>query len=155
RLAVGAELNYVGQRDFDQGFGLQDYRTTTGHVSFYYRTLGEYYYQLDLGRYLAEDWGGTLNISRAFGNGVAIGVFATLTDMPFEDFGEGSFDKGFRIQIPFSALTGDRRTGGISRTIRPVLRDGGARVSVPGRLYGNVAGWHEPVLREQWGRFWR
>jgi hypothetical protein len=155
RLALGAELNYTAQRDFDQGFGLQDYEVATGHLSAYYKTSGDYHYQLDVGRYLAGDWGGTLTIDREFDNGARIGVFATLTDMPFEDFGEGSFDKGIRINIPFSALSGQRAGGSLSRTIRPVQRDGGARLIVPGRLYNSVRSWHQPGLQSQWGRFWR
>ena len=40
-------------------------------------------------------------------------------------------------------------------TIRPITRDGGARLSVPGRLYDSVSGSHQPEIAESWGKFWR
>jgi hypothetical protein len=39
--------------------------------------------------------------------------------------------------------------------IRPILRDGGARLDVQGRLYDQVRGYHEKSLKGQWGSFWR
>ena len=36
RLGLGAEVNYARQRDFDLGFGFQDYDVVTGHASAYY-----------------------------------------------------------------------------------------------------------------------
>lgn len=155
RLALGAEVNFVKQRAFAQDFDFQDYEVVTGHVSAYYKANNDFHYQLDVGRYLAGDWGGTLTVDREFDNGIRIGAFATITDVPFEDFGEGSFDKGIRIDIPISAITGQRSNTRIARTIRPVLRDGGARVNVEGRLYESVRDLHQPDLQDQWGRFWR
>ncbi len=155
RLALGAELNYVRKRAFDQGFGLQDYDVVTGHVSAYYKAQNDFHYQLDVGRYLAGDWGATLSVDREFANGIRIGAFATLTDVPFDTFGEGSFDKGIRFEIPVSAITGRKSTQSVSRTIRPVLRDGGARLNVGGRLYNDVRDYHQDGLQDQWGRFWR
>ncbi|MFW2542759.1 YjbH domain-containing protein [Primorskyibacter sp. 2E107] len=155
RLALGAELNYVRQRAYDQGFGLRDYETVTGHLSAYYKAANDFHYQLDMGRYLAGDWGATLSVDREFANGIRIGAFATLTDVPFDTFGEGSFDKGIRFDIPLSAITGSKSTRSVSRTIRPVLRDGGARLNVIGRLYNDVRDYHQDGLQEQWGRFWR
>ena len=155
RLAFGLEANYVAQRDFDQAFGLRDYEVFTGHASAYWDGNNGFRYQLDAGRYLAGDWGATLSVDRAFDNGIRIGAFATLTDVSFDDFGEGSFDKGIRFEIPFSALLGRPVKGSVSRTIRPVLRDGGARLNVDGRLYDSVRDYHQPGLQSQWGRFWR
>lgn len=155
RLAFGAELNYVKQREFAQGFGLRDYDVITGHASAYYETLNGFHYQLDVGRYLAGDWGATLSVDREFRNGIKVGAFATLTDVPFTTFGEGSFDKGFRFEIPLSAITGSKSTRTIARTIRPVQRDGGARLDVDGRLYNDVREYHQLGLQQQWGRFWR
>ncbi|WP_240705191.1 YjbH domain-containing protein [Pacificoceanicola onchidii] len=155
RLALGVELNYVRQREFDQGFGLRDYDILTGHVSAYYKASNDFHYQLDVGRYLAGDWGATLTIDREFANGIKVGAFATLTDVPFDTFGEGSFDKGLRFEIPVSAFTGRKSTNSVSRTIRPVLRDGGARLNVNGRLYNDVRDYHQSDLQKQWGRFWR
>lgn len=154
-LAIGVELNYVQQRDFDQLFGFQDYDVVTGHVSGYYTFGNGYVAQLDVGRYLAGDVGATLALDREFANGWKVGAFATFTDVSFDDFGEGSFDKGIRIQIPFNWLLGKPSDKAYSPTIRPVTRDGGARLSVDGRLYDSVRGYHAGRIDDQWGRFWR
>ncbi len=153
--AIGVEVNYVKQRDFDQFLGFQDYAVFTGHVSGYYSFGNGFEAQLDVGRYLAGDLGATVSIDRTFANGWKVGAFATLTDVPFEDFGEGSFDKGIRIQIPLAWANGRPSRGNYNSLIRPLLRDGGARLNVDGRLYDSVREYHGKRLSEEWGRFWR
>ncbi|WOI57371.1 YjbH domain-containing protein [Palleronia sp. LCG004] len=155
RLGLGAELNYVAQRDFDQRFGFQDYDVATGHVSAYYELTDELDVQLDVGRYLAGDVGATLSVTREFRNGWRVGVFATQTDVSSEDFGEGSFDKGITLEVPVAWFTGRPSTSKVSTTIRPITRDGGARLNVDGRLYEKVRDYHEDGLEDQWGRVWR
>ena len=154
-LALGAELNYVKKRDFDQMFGFQDYDIVTGHASAYYDFGGGYLGQLDVGRYLAGDYGATFSVDREFDNGFRVGAFFTLTDVSFDDFGEGSFDKGIRFSVPVDWLTGAATQGGYGTTIRPVVRDGGARLDVRNRLYDVVRHSHTPELEDRWGKFWR
>lgn len=154
-LALGAELNYAVKRDYDLGFGFQEYKVLTGHASLYYDFGNGYLGQIDAGRYLARDWGATFSFDREFGNGMKVGAFFTLTNVSLADFGEGSFDKGIRIQIPLSWLSGAPSRRGFGTTIRPVTRDGGARLSVRNRLYDVTRGYHDPKLKERWGRFWR
>ncbi|WP_150296638.1 YjbH domain-containing protein [Salipiger aestuarii] len=155
RLGLGVEVNYARQRDFAQDLGFQDYDILTGHASAYWEGDDGFLYQADAGRYLAGDWGATLGIDREFDNGIKIGAFATFTDVSFDEFGEGSFDKGIRFEIPLSALVGQRTDTTIARTIRPVQRDGGARLDVNGRLYTQVRNFQQPGLQSDWGRFWR
>lgn len=181
RWGIGAELNYVAQRDADMllGFGdycriregrdicedpsdgddirdvAADYRTLSGHLSFYYDFDNGFHTQVDLGRYLAGDWGATLRIDREFENGWRVGAYATLTDMPFEDFGEGSFDKGIQITMPFDYLLGTPTRRQQTTAVSSLTRDGGARLNVEGRLYDIVRQGHDPVLEQSWGRFWR
>jgi hypothetical protein len=155
RLAAGVEVNYVKQRAFDQGFGFRDYEIATGHASVYYDFGNGYHGQVDAGRYLAGDWGATFTLDREFKNGWSIGAFATLTDVPFDEFGEGSFDKGIRITVPIGWVTGQATSDSYSTVIRPVTRDGGARVNVNDRLYETVRGTHQPAMADTWGRFWR
>ena len=57
--------------------------------------------------------------------------------------------------MPLSAITGERSDVAVSRALRPVLRDGGARVDVGTRLYQQVRQYQQPELQSQWGRFWR
>ena len=154
KLALGIEANYVVQRDYDQRLGFRDYKTFTGHGSLYYELGHDYHLQLDAGRYLAGDYGGTLSLDREFNNGWVVGAFFTLTNVSAEDFGEGSFDKGFRFRIPLAWMLGKPNRRGYGLTIRPTQRDGGQRVSVPGRLYGSIRTAHRNSLQEQRARFW-
>lgn len=153
--ALGVEVNYVKQRDFDQLFGFQDYSTVTGHVSGYYHFQNGFQAQLDVGRYLAGDVGATLSLDREFANGIKVGAFATLTDMSAAEFGEGSFDKGIKVEVPFAWLTGRPTQKVNSVVLRPLLRDGGARLNVDGRLYDTVRGGQKTDLDAAWGRFWK
>ena len=155
RIALGAELNHVFQRDFDQDFGLRDYGVTTGHASAYWDMGNGFHAQLDAGRYLAGDWGATLALDREFHNGWKVGGFATFTNVSATDFGEGSFDKGLRFTIPLAWVSGKPRQDSYQTVIRPVTRDGGARLDVPERLYETVRGTHLAGLEFGWGRFWK
>ena len=154
RLAVGADINWVRQREFQQLFGFQEYAVTTGHLNIYYdmpfhNLLGS----VHIGSYLARDEGATFRLSRLFDSGVRAGVWASLTDVSAEDFGEGSFDKGFFITIPFqlflpkSAL----RTGTVS--FRPLTRDGGQMVLVGKRLYDVTATGNLNYITRDWDEF--
>lgn len=155
RLALGAELNYAKQRDFDMLLEFQDYDVVTGHASAYYDLGNGFVSQLDVGRYLAGDWGATLAVDREFNNGFKVGAYFTLTDVPFEEFGEGSFDKGIRLEVPLSWVTGQPSQRTVSQTIQPVLRDGGARLNVNNRLYGFVSDYRGTSVADSWGRYLR
>ncbi|WP_422078099.1 YjbH domain-containing protein [Vannielia sp.] len=155
RLALGAELNYAVQRDYDQLFGFQEYSVWSGHASAYYDLGRGYHGQLDVGRYLAGDWGATLTLDRRFKNGVKVGAFATLTDVSFDDFGEGSFDKGLFVEVPLSWIIGQPSQNTIGQTIRPIQRDGGARLNVRNRLYGVVEPSRGRQVTDSWGKFLR
>jgi hypothetical protein len=104
---------------------------------------------------LAGDIGATLEVNREFANGWKIGAFATLTDVSFARFGEGSFDKGIRLEIPTSYFTGSGNRETNTIIIRPVTRDGGQRLGVDGRLYGSVRDYHRRGLSQEWGTFWK
>jgi hypothetical protein len=155
RYAVGAELNYVAQRDTDMRFGLQGYKVLTGHMSFYADLNRGYSAQLDVGRYLAGDVGATLSIDRSFENGWRIGAFATKTNVSAAQFGEGSFDKGIKVTVPLTWILGKPSQQTFKTTLRPVLRDGGARLDVRDRLYEKLQEDDSPSYAREWGRFWR
>ncbi|MDZ4093886.1 MAG: YjbH domain-containing protein [Paracoccaceae bacterium] len=155
RFALGAEVNYAKQRDFNQLFGFQDYDILTGHVSAYYKFAAGFHGQLDVGRYLAGDKGATLSLEREFTNGWRVGAFATITDVSAADFGEGSFDKGIRLEIPLNWFMGKPTRRTALATIRPLTRDGGARLEVEGRLYETFSDYNASGFDEQWARFWK
>ena len=155
RFAFGAELNYARQRDFDMLFGFQEYDVVTGHASAYFDVGNGFDAQIDAGRYLAGDWGATFTLAREFNNGVRLGGYFTLTDVPFDDFGEGSFDKGITVDFPLSWFTGEPSRARLSQTIQPLLRDGGARLNVDNRLYDLTSDYGAPELTDGWGRYLR
>ena len=154
RLGLGIEANYVRQRDFDQRLGFRNYSVLTGHASAYLEMGGGYFAQLDVGRYLAGDLGATLSVDRTFANGWSVGGFFTLTNVSAAQFGEGSFDKGIRFNIPVNWFIGKPSQQTLGMGIRPIQRDGGQRLEVPGRLYGQVREAHAKALRGQWSRVW-
>lgn len=155
RIAFGAEVNYAQQRDFDQRFGFQDYDVITGHVLAYYDFGQGFHAQLDVGQYLAGDVGATITLDREFANGWRVGAFATQTDVSAEEFGEGSFDKGIRFTVPLQTVSGRPNTRLVETVIRPIQRDGGAKLIVPGRLYERVRAGHSEALFDDWSRVWR
>ena len=155
QLAIGAEVAWVKQRAFDQLFSFQDYSVVTGHVSAYYDFGNGFTGQVDVGRYLAGDYGATLSIDRTFDNGWKIGGFVTKTNVSAEDFGEGSFDKGIRLSIPFEWAFGTPSRGASNAELRSLSRDGGARLEVDGRLFEWVDEGHGDALASRWGKFWR
>ncbi len=156
-FGLGIELNQVAQRDTDMRFGFEeyDYDVTTGHVSAYYDLGNGYQTQLDVGRYLAGDWGATLSVDREFENGWVIGAYVTQTELTYEEFGNGSYNKGVQITIPQDYLSGTPTRGTYSNTFRTRVGDGGARLNVNGRLYDVVRDAHQSDLDDTWGRFWR
>ena len=126
RWSIGADLNYVRQREFDQGFGLRDYRTVTGHVTTYTKLPFDLDAAVSVGRYLARDWGTTIDISREFTNGVKFGGWVTRTTASKEEYGEGSFDKGIYISIPFDEMMSVSTMSRANIAWAPLTRDGGA-----------------------------
>jgi hypothetical protein len=152
---MGLEVNWVKQRDFDTRLTFRDYDVVTGHASLYWNT-GFYglFAQVDAGRYLAGDWGGTFTLKRRFANGWEFGGFFTLTDIPFSEFGEGSFDKGLFLTIPFNWAVPFETRGSYSLLLRPLTRDGGQRLEVSNRLWSTVESVDQPHIRSGWQDFW-
>ena len=151
RLALGAEIAWVKQRDYDQLFGFQDYDVVTGHVSAYYDFGNGFSTRVDVGRYLAGDFGATVSVDRNFDNGWKIGGYFTKTNAS----ASGSFDKGIRISIPLEWALGSPTKSASVAELRSLSRDDGARLSVEGRLFDWVDQGHGDAYSGRWGRFWR
>ncbi|HCG7050858.1 TPA: YjbH domain-containing protein [Vibrio parahaemolyticus] len=150
--AIGADVNLVSQRDPQSYFGVYDEKWQnvpeygrpfqvidkgfTGFVSGYYYPqwtfLSDLMIQVDFGQFLAGDIGTQLNVSKQFKSGVIAGAFASFTDLSAEDFGEGSFTKGFYISIPFDIMTVKPSTNRANFSWQPLTRDGGQKL---GRKY--------------------
>ena len=136
RWALGADIYDVWQRDFDRLFGWQNYHVLTGHMSIYYQSPWHgINVNLHAGRYLAGDNGVTIEVTRRFATGVEVGAFATFTNVPFSQFGEGSFDKGIMLRIPFEWALPLSTQSSYNLTLRPLTRDGGQRLANDDSLY--------------------
>jgi membrane-associated phospholipid phosphatase len=150
-VAFGVDINEVKQRGFSQDFSFLDpqYKVMTGHASLYWEGINDINATVRVGRYLAGDMGATLDLSRVFRNGVKMGAFATKTNVSAAQFGEGSFDKGIYVMIPFDAFL--IRSSPIygSFSWHPLSRDGGAMLSrqfplwdLTGKQSGDLLKWH-------------
>lgn len=127
--ALGVDVNRVKQRAFEQDFDFRNYTVNTGHVTAYVDTgFEDILATVSVGQYLAGDKGVTVDLSRVFDNGVRIGAYATKTNVSAEDFGEGSFDKGIYLRVPFDALFTSTVPGDASFNWVQVTRDGGAKL---------------------------
>ena len=154
-LGIGLDIHRVRKRDYDMRFDLLDFETTVGHVSFYYDAGGMFDIELNAGRFLAGDWGATTTISREFGSGWEVGGYATLTDVPFSTFGEGSFDKAIYISIPMDWLTSKPTRSQRILTLRPITRDGGANLASARSLNRYIKRSHNASFNREFGRLWK
>jgi len=133
--ALGLDMNYVQQRDFDQKLGFRDYAAATGHLTGYYETDSHVLVKLSAGQYLAKDRGVTIDIGRKFRSGAKMGFWATKTNVSSEEFGEGSFDKGFYFSMPLSLFTFKSTTSTADFTWQFLTRDGGQKLHKKHELY--------------------
>jgi len=134
--ALGMDANWVRQRGFRQDFSFRAYHVVTGQATLYLATgIEGVHVNLSAGRYLAGDWGGTLDVYREFRNGVRMGAYATVTNKSGRQYGEGSFDKGIYFSIPFDLLLPRSSRSRATILWQPLLRDGGARLNRRYHLY--------------------
>lgn len=154
-MAVGVDAWRVRQRAFDQMFSFRDYETSTGHITFYYREpSSKVLFKLIGGKYLAQDSGITLDLSREFYSGFQIGIFASRTDISKAEFGEGSFDKGFYWWMPVDLFFGDYRKQTTGWGLRPLTRDGAQRLVQGYPLWGVTDYADKRGIVDHWSDFY-
>ncbi len=151
-IGYGLSLYYVKQRDYDRLFEFRDYDVVTGHASIYWQDAiwRGVNVNVHLGRYLAGDYGGTIEVMRKFDSGIEIGAFATFTDVSAEDFGEGSFDKGLIIRIPFGWVAPFNTKYEVSSYLSSLVRDGGQRLYEKNPLWEDLRDTNETEIRRTW-----
>lgn len=154
-FAIGLDIHRVRKRDYDMLFDLLDYQTTVGHLSMYYDAGKMFEIEVNAGKYLAGDWGVTTTISRKFGSGWEVGGYATLTDVPFETFGEGSFDKAIYVSIPIDWIIASPNKAKRRLNLRPITRDGGANLASARLLYRLIEEAQNSQFKRDYGRLWK
>lgn len=147
--AIGADVNLISQRDPQSYFGVysDDLQNVpkygdpfyvidkgfTGFLSGYYYPQWEFMsdlmLQVDVGQFLGGDVGTQINISKQFKSGVITGFYASITDLTTEEFGEGSFTKGFYLSIPYDIMTVKPSNNRANFSWQPITRDGGQKLS--------------------------
>jgi len=154
-LAIGAEVYYAKQRNFQQMFKFQNYDVVTGHLNlFYHHSPSKVLTTIRGGRFLAKDSGITLDFSRRFKSGLYMGAFFTLTDISKEEFGEGSFDKGFYFSFPLEIFQTKYTAGRTFFGLKPLTRDGGAYLIKGLSLYGVTDQGSYSSINKDWDDFY-
>lgn len=139
--AIGADINLVKQRDWENTLKLVDYQVATGHVTTYWQPefLDKVTAQISVGRYLAGDYGATFNFAKEFDSGISAGFFATFTNVSAEEYGEGSFTKGLYITIPFDLMMFKSTIDSGTISWVPLTRDGGQMLARKYGLYSQTS----------------
>jgi hypothetical protein len=151
RWAVGVDLWSVRQRGYDVLLDLRKHDAITGHLTAYYDLpWHDVQVAVSAGQYLAGDKGVTFQFSRRFSTGIQVGAWFTLSNVSAQRFGEGSFDKGIRIIIPFEWAAPFATQSGYDLGLRPIQRDGGQRLDGDTVLYGMTDPSNYGALSREW-----
>ncbi len=152
-LALGLEYNKVRKRSFDQRFSFQDYEMTMPRLNVaYYHPQTNILTKWSYGKYLAGDKGYTLDLSRRMPSGWRAGFFFSRTNVSAEQFGEGSFDKGFYVNVPLSIFRKDYDKDIRGFSLRTMTRDGGQQIETQ-RLIDLFYGSNYAEINENWKSF--
>lgn len=134
-IAFGADVNWVKKRDYDTQFGFKDYSTVEGHATAYVNTgIDDILARLSVGRYLAKDYGATIDLSKRFDSGVTLGAYAVFTSAG-DKYGEGSFNKGIYLSMPLDIFFTKSSRRHVTARYTPLTRDGGASLNRRYSLY--------------------
>lgn len=141
RLAYGIDINYVKQRDPYNQLSTLDYDAITGHASVYWQPemLKGTQLTVSAGQFLAKDKGVNIDFAKRFDSGIVVGAYAAFTDVSSEEYGEGSFTKGFYISIPSDLFLLQPSKGRGTFPWVPISRDGGQMLGRPVRLIDSTA----------------
>lgn len=135
-IAIGFDVNYVRQRDYDNELDFLNYKTLTGHINLYWKPelLPDSQLTFNIGQFLAKDKGVNIDFAKRFDSGIVVGAYAAFTNVSAEEYGEGSFTKGFYLSIPFDLFSLRPAKGRGRLPWVPISRDGGQPLNRPATL---------------------
>ena len=153
-FVVSIENNFVKKRDYDGRFDLLEYQTNTNHLNVaFYETNTNILVKWSYGKYLAKDKGYTLDLSRRHPSGWQSGFYFTKTNVSAEQFGEGSFDKGFYFNIPFDVFQKKHSKNKVNFALKTMTRDGGQKLVIQNRLVDSFYGISKAEIYESWNGY--
>lgn len=153
-FAASIEYNKVQQRDFDQKFSFSKYKVSTRHLNIaYYHPKTNILAKWSYGHYLAGDKGYTLDMSRRMPNGWQAGIWFSNTNVTAEQFGEGSFDKGFYISVPLNIFSKSYSKDKQGLSLRTMTRDGAQKLELRNRLIDSFYGSTYNEFNENWSEY--
>jgi hypothetical protein len=156
RWSIGVDLWTVRQRDYHVLFDLRHYQALTGHITAYYELpWHDVRIAVSAGQYLAGDKGLTFEFFRRFSTGVQIGAWFSQTNVSAKQFGEGSFDKGIRIIIPFEWAAPFATRTGYDFSLRSIQRDGAQKLDGAAILYDVTEPSSYGTLLDEWNSVFR
>lgn len=153
--AIGLDMNIVKQRNPDSWFNFfeEDFQRSeedgrvyqvltqgaTGHLTGYYMPqwgfLDNTLLKISAGQFLGGDKGARFDFSKQFKSGVIAGAYASFTNLSAEEYGEGSYTKGFYISIPFDIMTVKPSANRAQISWQPLTRDGGQMLGKQNHLF--------------------
>jgi hypothetical protein len=136
QFAIGFDANYVKQRSYENDFDFFDYEAFTGHLNIYWHPtfLPDTRLTFNIGQFLAKDKGVNVDFAKRFDSGIIIGVYAAVTNVSADEYGEGSFTKGFYLSLPFDLFSVRPAKGRGRLPWVPIARDGGQPLNRPSKL---------------------
>ena len=83
-------------------------------------------------------------------SGWQAGFFFTRTNVSAELFGEGSFDKGFYINVPFNIFQKRYSKDSANFGLKTLTRDGGQKLQIQNKLIDSFYGSSKNEIDENW-----
>lgn len=156
RWALGAEMWEALKREpsIPLAAGFNGDHLLSGHLNAWYDAPGmDLVVGAKLGRYLAEDWGGTLSIQKKFENGATLQGFVTVTDNADPDpFGGTTHAvNGVRLTLPLGGFKHMPRNSSIQLRAEPFGRNSGQSIQNPLPLYDLTEPFSQAHIVRNWG----
>tara|TARA_Y100000992_G_scaffold302689_1_gene278461 strand:+ start:9002 stop:10993 length:1992 start_codon:yes stop_codon:yes gene_type:complete len=123
-FSYGAEYYMLKKRDYKMNFNFMEYQNNILRLSAQViEPITKIKMKLSIGEYIAGDEGYTLELSRRFNNGIEFTGFFSRTNVSKKEYGEGSFDKGIRLTIPFGGFLQNSNNNLSKWVWRPLTKD--------------------------------
>jgi hypothetical protein len=153
--AIGADMYEALKRDpaYTLNLGYNGDHLLTGHVNAWYEIpQTNMTAQLRLGRYLAQDLGGTLALSNRFENGAALEAFVTTTDAADFDLFGGTTHvySGVKFSVPLGSIKYIPQGSEARFTLAPFGRDAGQSLDPPVTLYDTTEAFSYRAVTHHW-----